>query len=281
MIVSRFAPSPTGLLHLGHAFSALLAYNFAKQNNGIFKLRIENIDLLRCKEIYEEKIYEDLSWLGIKWDKEIIRQSERTLAHQNYVKLLNDKELVYGCDCTRSDIENALSAISIPKNLINKNVYPGTCKEKKLSIRNNNVRINIEKTKHYLGNIILSFKENGFGPNGETGMQYFDLEWLQQKFGDFIISRKDIKTSYHLAVTIDDNYQNISFISRGNDLFYATPIHILLQKLFKFNTPDFFHHKLINDINGKKLSKSKKSESLDKLRSTGIDLKGIKSILNI
>ena len=281
MIISRFAPSPTGFLHLGHAYSAIFAYNLASVKNGILKLRIENIDLSRCKKIYEERIYEDLLFLGIKWEKNIIRQSDRILLYEDYLKSLDDKGLVYGCSCSRSDIKNALSALSLQKKSFNTFVYPGTCKEKKLSIWSNNVRIDIDKTRNYLGNIVLSFKEKGFGPNGETGLQFFDINWLKKKFGDFVIARKDIRTSYHLAVTIDDYSQNISVVSRGNDLFYFTPIHILLQKLLNFKTPDFFHHKLIFDENGEKLSKTKKSESLNKIILEGKSLQDIKTILKI
>ena len=281
MFVSRFAPSPTGLLHLGHAYSALLSYEMAVKRKGLFKLRIENIDFTRCKKVYEDRIYEDLYWLGISWEEDVIKQSDRIQVYENYLKFLNDKGFIYGCRCSRSDIKNALSALSLPENSLNTFIYPGTCKEKKLSIWSNNVRVDIEKIKKYLGNIILSFNENGLGPNGETGVQHFDINWLQKKYGDFIVARKDIRTSYNLAVTVDDHSQNISLVSRGNDLFYVTPIHVLLQKLFNFQTPNFFHHRLIIDEMGKKLSKTKKSISLNQLRMEGTSLEEIKSMLNI
>ena len=201
--------------------------------------------------------------------------------YESYLKFLNDKGFIYGCKCSRSDIKNALSALSLPENSLNTFIYPGTCKEKNLNIWRNNVRIDIDKIKNYFGNIVLSFKETGFGPNGETGLQSFDLNWLKKKFGDFVIARKDIRTSYHLAVTIDDFTQNVSVVSRGNDLFYFTPIHVLLQKIFNFKTPDFFHHKLITDNNGEKLSKTKNAESLNKLINNGKSLDEIKLILDI
>jgi len=281
MFVSRFAPSPTGLLHLGHAYSALLSYEMAVKRKGLFKLRIENIDFTRCKKVYEDRIYEDLYWLGISWEEDVIKQSDRIQVYENYLKFLNDKGFIYGCRCSRSDIKNALSALSLPENSLNTFIYPGTCKEKNLNIWRNNVRIDIDKIKNYFGNIVLSFKETGFGPTGETGLQSFDLNWLQKKFGDFVIARKDIRTSYHLAVTIDDFTQNVSIVSRGNDLFYFTPIHVLLQKIFNFKTPDFFHHKLITDNYGKKLSKTKNSESLSKLINNGKSLDEIKLIINM
>ena len=281
MFVSRFAPSPTGLLHLGHAYSALLSYERAIKRKGLFKLRIENIDFTRCKKVYEDRIYEDLYWLGINWEEDVVKQSDRMQLYESYLKFLNDKGFIYGCKCSRSDIKNALSALSLPKNSLNSFIYPGTCKEKDLNIWSNNVRIDISKIKNHFGNIVLSFKETGFGPNAETGLQSFDLNWLKKKFGDFVIARKDIRTSYHLAVTVDDFTQNVSVVSRGNDLFYFTPIHVLLQKIFNFKTPDFFHHKLITDNNGEKLSKTKNAESLNKLINNGKSLDEIKLILDI
>ena len=134
MFVTRFAPSPTGLLHLGHAYSALLSYDMAVKRKGLFKLRIENIDFTRCKKVYEDRIYEDLYWLGIKWEKDVIIQSNRIQLYESYLKLLNDEGFIYGCRCSRSDIKNALSALSLPENTLNTFIYPGTCKEKKLNI---------------------------------------------------------------------------------------------------------------------------------------------------
>ena len=281
MFVTRFAPSPTGLLHLGHAYSALLSYEMAVKKKGLFKLRIENIDFTRCKKVYEDRIYEDLYWLGIKWEKDVIIQSDRIQLYEGYLKFLNDKGFIYGCRCSRSDIKNALSALSLPENSLNTFIYPGTCKEKNLNIWRNNVRIDIDKIENYFGNIVLSFKEIGFGPNGETGLQSFNLNWFKKKFGDFVIARKDIRTSYHLAVTVDDFTQNVSVVSRGNDLFYLTPIHVLLQKIFNFKTPDFFHHRLITNNNGEKLSKTKNAESLNKLIKNGKSLDEIKFILDM
>ena len=281
MFISRFATSPTGLLHLGHAYSALLSYERAIKRKGLFKLRIENIDFTRCKKVYEDRIYEDLHWLGINWEDDVIKQSDRMQLIESYLQFLNGKGFIYGCRCSRSDIKNALSALSLPENSLNTFIYPGTCKEKNLNIWRNNVRIDIDKIKNYFGNIVLSFKETGFGPNGETGLQSFDLNWLKKKFGDFVIARKDIRTSYHLAVTIDDFTQNVSVVSRGNDLFYFTPIHVLLQKIFNFKTPDFFHHRLITNSNGEKLSKTKNAESLNKLINNGKSLDEIKLILDM
>ena len=279
MIISRFAPSPTGFLHLGHAYSALLAFQLAKTSNGLFKLRIEDIDSTRCKKIYHNEIYYDLNWLGVKWEKDVFVQSDRIYIYKNYINFLNDRGLVYGCECSRSDINNAISALDKPFKYPNVVTYPGTCRKKKLDIWSNNVRINVEKINHHLGSPTLSFNEKGTGPNGEKGIQQFDLQWFKQTLGDIVIARRDIRTSYHLASTIDDFHQNVSLVTRGNDLFYDTPVHVLLQKLFNFKIPNFYHHKLINDQNGKKLSKSKNSESLNQLREKGMSLDEIKSLI--
>ena len=279
MIISRFAPSPTGFLHLGHAYSALLAFQLAKTRNGLFKLRIEDIDFNRCKKIYHNKIYYDLNWLGVKWEKDVFVQSDRIYIYKNYINFLNDRGLVYGCECSRSKINSV--QLNLEKSFKYPNIvtYPGTCRKKKLNIWSNNIRLNIDKINHYLSGPILSYNEKGLGPSGETGTQQFDLQWFKKAIGDIIIARKDIKTSYHLAATIDDFHQNVSLVTRGNDLFYDTPIHVLLQKLFNFKIPNFYHHKLINDQNGKKLSKSKNSESLNQLREKGMTLDEIKSLI--
>ena len=130
MIISRFAPSPTGFLHLGHAYSALIAFQLAKTSNGLFKLRIEDIDLIRCKKIFHNKIYYDLNWLGVKWEKDVLVQSDRIYIYKNYINFLNNRGLVYGCECSRSDINNALLALDKPFKYPNTVTYPGTCRKK-------------------------------------------------------------------------------------------------------------------------------------------------------
>ena len=281
MFISRFAPSPTGFLHLGHAYSALLTYDLVKKNSGNLILRIEDIDITRCNFDFENQIYEDLKWLGIKWDETPLRQSERLSIYTYNLSILEQKNLVYGCNCSRSDIKKALSA---PNNLFNNSkihVYPGTCRDKKLPINKHNVRLNLTKSKNYLKNQHLNFFEQGNGPNGEKGYQYFSIDWIMKNHGDFIIARKDIKTSYHLSVTVDDASQNITHISRGNDLFYVTPIQILLQKLLNLTTPLYVHHNLIKDENENKLAKTKGAESLLNLKKSGKSLKQILTTLGL
>mgnify|MGYP001162269471 FL=1 len=281
MFISRFAPSPTGLLHLGHAYSALLTQNLVTRNSGTLHLRIEDIDITRCTPDFEKQIYRDLEWLGVQWDSTPLRQSEELSIYINSLKQLVDKGLVYGCDCTRSDIKKALSA---PNNLANDAstvVYPGTCREKNLSLDGRNVRLNLLKSKNYLETEYINFFEQGIGPNKENGDQTFDIAWLEKRYGDFIIARKDVRTSYHLAVTVDDAQQKVTHVSRGNDLFYVTPIHVILQNLLNFKTPVYIHHPLIKDKNGNKLAKSKGAESILSMRNSGTTIKEIRSFLGL
>ena len=281
MFISRFAPSPTGLLHLGHAYSAILTNNLVTENCGVLELRIEDIDQSRCTSVFENQIYDDLNWLGIKWNKAPTKQSKRLELYSKYLNKLYNMGLLYSCDCTRSDIKNALSAPSTQHKNLKSEIYPGLCKNKKLSPSGRNIRLNVLKAKEYLEEKNLSFVEKGVGPNGDNGIQFFSIDWIYNNYGDFIIARKDIKTSYHLSVTIDDANQNITHISRGNDLFYVTALHVLLQRLLNLKPPTYLHHGLVLDSNGKKLSKSKGAESILSLRNSGKTLKEIKSTLGL
>ena len=281
MFSSRFAPSPTGLLHLGHAYSALLTEKLVLENHGVFELRIEDIDQTRCTQVFEEQIYNDLNWLEIKWNKVPVKQSSRLDLYSKYIKKLDNMGLLYSCECTRSDIKNALSAPNaLPRNLQSE-VYPGLCKKKDLPLSGRNIRLDVLKSKEYLGDEKLKFIEKGVGANGENGVQFFSIDWLYYNYGDFIIARKDIKTSYHLSVTIDDAIQNITHISRGNDLFYITTLHVLLQRLLNLKTPTYVHHGLILDKKGQKLSESKGAESILNLRKSGKTINDIKSTLGL
>ncbi len=279
--ISRFAPSPTGLLHLGHAYSALLTQNLVKKNSGLLLLRIEDIDMTRCTTDFEKQIYRDLKWLGVEWERRPLRQSERLSVYQSSLEKLVNKGLVYGCDCTRSGIKKALSAPNNWTENANTTVYPGTCREKNLPLNGRNARLNLAKSKDYLKTNYIKFYEQGIGPNKENGEQLYELSRLEKKYGDFIIARKDIKTSYHLAVTIDDAEQKVTHISRGNDLFHVTPIHVLLQNLLNLKTPTYVHHPLIKDKNGNKLAKSKGAESILSIRNSGTSINEIRSILGL
>ena len=268
MLSTRFAPSPSGLLHLGNAYSALVTKNLSEILKGQFFLRMEDIDINRCKKEFEEQILKDLYWLGISWTGSPLRQSNRLPLYSHFLSILKEQGILYGCKCSRLDIQRALTAPSHPeKKQIG--VYPGTCAELDLEIHTNNVRVNIEKAKKYLKLDYLEFMELGFGPGGEQGTQRVSLDWIKRIHGDFVVSRKDIQVSYHLAVCVDDSEQGITHVSRGNDLFLFTPIHVLLQRLLGFRTPYYAHHRLIKDQKGEKLSKSKGATSLSELRKAG------------
>ena len=265
MEITRFAPSPTGFLHLGHAFAAMYAYR-AATTNGKFLLRIEDIDLYRCKKIYEENIYIDLDWLGIKWEKPVLKQTNNKKEYSEAIYELDKLGLVYPCFCSRSKVNKEISySLSAPQSKIYK-TYSGRCRSlssKEIEERKKNnekfcLRLNMTKAIDYCGKS-LTFFEKKLG----------EVKINPSIFGDIILSRKDINTSYHLSVTIDDSTQGISLVTRGKDLFESTYIHRLLQCLLNLSTPKYDHHNLILDNNGKKLSKRDSSISIKSIRETG------------
>ncbi|PIB24670.1 tRNA glutamyl-Q(34) synthetase GluQRS [Amylibacter kogurei] len=273
IIRERFAPSPTGLLHLGHAYSALTAYDCAMQGGGEFLLRIEDIDQTRCKTEFENAIFDDLAWLGITWETPVMRQSERTNAYQNAIQSLWDRGLLYACDCTRKDIAIASAPQEDGEQILGPDgiIYPGTCRNKpRREIPNNAaLRLDMARAIETLTKTYFTFNEIGIGPNQETGSIRFDANELINKIGDIVLARKDIATSYHLAVVIDDHAQNITHVTRGYDLFDATKIHILLQNLLGLHTPIYRHHKLIRDENGKRLAKRYDAMAIQSYRHKG------------
>lgn len=262
-IITRFAPSPTGRLHLGHAYSALFAYRNAQTNDGRFILRIEDIDTTRCRPEYESGIYEDLAWLGLSWETPVRRQSEHFEDYKNALKSLENRDLLYPCFCTRSDIKRevglAASAPHGPEGIL----YPGICRdlsdtERKERIENNMpyaMRLNMAKA---LETIEAPLEWEDI----DKGTQIATPEIL----GDAVLARKDIPASYHLCVTLDDHIQGISVVTRGEDLFYATHLHRLLQHLLNLNVPQWHHHGLLMDENGERLAKRNKSITIQHLR---------------
>ncbi|GHA42200.1 tRNA glutamyl-Q synthetase [Amylibacter ulvae] len=274
IIRERFAPSPTGLLHLGHAFSALTAYDAAWRAGGEFVLRIEDIDQPRCKPEFESAIYDDLAWLGITWETPVMRQSERTNAYQNAIQTLWDRGLLYACDCTRKDIAIASAPQEDGEPLIGPDgiVYPGTCRNKHRHETSKNValRLNMARAIETLNKTQFTFNELEHSTNNEIKAIQFDANELLTKIGDIVLARKDIATSYHLAVVLDDHAQNITHVTRGNDLFEATKIHILLQELLGLNTPTYRHHRLIRDENGKRLAKRYDAMAIQTYRKNGV-----------
>jgi glutamyl-Q tRNA(Asp) synthetase len=277
----RFAPSPNGRLHLGHAFSALYASNTAAELGGIFMLRIEDIDVGRCREEFVDAIYEDLAWLGLTWETPVRRQSEHFDAYEAALKKLRDLNVVYPCFATRREIELSITENNIdlerwPRDPDGALLYPGIYKnlpaEEKNALmwegRTYAWRLDMEKAQILAERMAggpITFYEEESGPAGEAGRQPIQ----PNLFGDVVIARKDVPTSYHLAVTVDDALQNITHVTRGRDLYPATYVHRLLQVLLDLPEPKYRHHRLIEDETGRRLSKSARDLGLGDLRLTG------------
>ena len=265
---TRFAPSPTGPLHLGHAFSALTAFDLARAAGGTFLLRIEDIDSARCRPEWEAQIYADLRWLGLSWPEPVMRQSERLFAYRAALDRLGALGVLYPCRCTRGDLRAALSAPQegVPLAGPDGPIYPGTCRHRTLAEAGptDAIRLNIARAAQITGP--LHWAELA-GP--QAGLHTADAEELAAQIGDVILARRDIGTSYHLAVTVDDAAQDITLVVRGEDLQPATPIHVLLQRLLGLPTPEYHHHHLIRDPSGKRLAKRDDARALALYRSEG------------
>lgn len=263
-ITTRFAPSPTGLLHLGHAYAAL----YAAARGARFLVRLEDIDAARCKPEYEAAILEDLAWLGLSWEKPVLRQSARMNAYAEALTKLKAMGLIYPCFCTRAEIADEIARAGDAPHGPEGALYPGTCRHLSESLRADKIasgipyalRLDSAKAAVMVGR--LSFKEQG---EGETGRVAVD----PLCFGDIVLARKDTPSAYHLAVVVDDAYQDVSLVTRGNDLFMATHIQRVLQTLLGLPEPAYAHHHLILDESGKKFSKRDRSVTLRSLREEG------------
>lgn len=275
--VFRFAPSPNGRLHLGHAYSALLNADFARRWNGRFLLRIEDIDLTRCRPEFEAAIYDDLAWLGLEWERPVRRQSEYFDDYRAAFGRLKDRGLVYPCFCSRKDIaqavacEEARSGVPWPRDPDGAALYPGICRA--LGAEEAARRIAAGES-HAWRIDMAAIRPLLPGPYSYTR---FDREGREEgvpadpwHWGDSVIVRKDVPTSYHLSVVVDDALQGVTHVVRGKDLEAATDFHVLLQSLLGLPTPLYHHHGLILDDTGDKLAKSRQSESLADLRARGV-----------
>ena len=278
MIVERFAPSPTGPLHLGHAYSAWRGWSAARAAGGRFLLRFEDLDASRVRDAYYQLIEEDLAWLGLDWDGTPLRQSERVHAYAAALSQLKRLGLVYACTCTRKDIQAAASAPQEgadptygPDGL----VYPGTCRAAGHPDSGQHaLRLDMRKTVAMIeqhGPINrLTIHEIGQGPNGETGTIALSAQSLIEDVGDIVLTRRDGAIAYHLAVIVDDAHQGVTHVTRGEDLFTATPIHRLLQAVLGLPTPTYRHHKLIRDQDGKRLAKRDDARAISSFREDGL-----------
>jgi glutamyl-Q tRNA(Asp) synthetase len=285
---TRFAPSPTGPLHLGHAYSALLASDMATDQQGLFLLRIEDIDRSRSRTHWEDQIYDDLEWLGLSWPSPVLRQSERLHVYEAALEYLWSQGLLYPCTCNRRDIAAAASAPQEGAPLLGPDglIYPGTCRNAAIRTgampRNVPLRLDMEHAGRVIPpEIDMCFLETGFGPNRETGQILFSRADLVNTIGDVVLSRRDMGTSYHLSVVLDDAEQGITRVVRGRDLFEATRIHVLLQILLGLPRPTYHHHSLIRDDVGKRLAKRDDARAISKYRADGASPEDIREVVGL
>lgn len=273
MVIERFAPSPTGLLHLGHAYSAWCGWNAARKAGGRFLLRMEDLDAGRVRPEYEAAIYQDLTWLGLTWEQNVLHQSTRLSAYETALADLAARKLTYRCTCTRRDIREAMSA---PQENTGPDgpVYPGTCRGRPVPTdQPHAIRLDLETAFDALGGEdqvdALFYEEIGDGAPA-TGRILLSTDWFRSQVGDFVLGRRDGAVAYHLAVVMDDAFQKITHITRGADLVPATPIHRLLQALLDLPVPVYRHHRLIRDQHGKRLAKRDDARSIANYRDQGL-----------
>ena len=259
---TRFAPSPTGLLHRGHAFSALTAHDAARAAGGRFLLRIEDIDATRCRPAFETAIYEDLAWLGLAWEQPVRRQSEHLAIYQAAIGRLAERGLLYRCFRTRKEIAEAIA--SAPHGALDSwrgAPLPSDQEARRLAAGESFAwRLRLDAALTQAGP--LTFVEQGAGPNGETGV----ITARPELGGDVVLARRDVGVAYHLAVTLDDALQGVTHVIRGQDLFEATHVQRLLQALLELPTPVYRHHPLLTGPDGKRYAKRDHAETLAELR---------------
>ena len=263
--VTRFAPSPTGEIHLGHAYSALTAFFESQGKTGRFLVRIEDIDPVRSKPEFEKAILEDLEWLGLKWDKPVRRQSKHLKDYQAALDHLRRKGLVYPCFCTRKEIRDEIERASRAPHGPDGPVYPGTCR----NIDQEKAEKRISKGEAYALRLDMRRAATIVGPLTWFDRSHGKVKAQPEVFGDVVLARKDAPSSYHLAVTVDDHLQGISLVTRGADLFEATHVHRLLQALLGYGTPEYRHHRLLTDAAGRRLAKRDGDVTIRGLRETG------------
>jgi len=264
-VVTRFAPSPTGHLHLGHAFSALTAWHAARDVGGRFLLRIEDIDIRRCKAEFTEAILADLAWLGLDWDGEVRRQSRHFDDYGAALDRLGGMGLIYPCFCTRADIAREIAAATTAPHGPDGALYPGTCRHRAPDER----RRLMEQGTEFALRLDAAKAAAMAGPYRFHDALHGDVDGNPLLFGDVVIARKDTPTSYHLAVTVDDHLQAVTLVTRGEDLYPATHVHVLLQRLLGYVTPRYAHHRLLTDSEGRRFAKRDRALTLRAMREAG------------
>jgi glutamyl-Q tRNA(Asp) synthetase len=289
--VFRFAPSPNGYLHLGHALSALLNADMARKSGGRLLLRIEDIDATRCRPEYEAAIYEDLAWLGVRWAVPVLHQSARSEAYKAALRRLDSMGLVFPGFESRAEIARLVAehdrAGPWPRDPDGVPLYPGGGRSLPADERRRRIEagdpfaLRLDVTAavalaHRHGSE-LNWAETGAGPDGETATVAAD----PAAWGDVILARKDVPGSYHLSVVVDDAHQGVTHVVRGQDLFHATGLHRLLQELLDLQLPVYHHHRLIRDADGRKLSKATGATGLRELRGAGATPDDIRRIVGL
>ena len=273
-IVTRFAPSPTGHLHLGHAHSALFGWRTAREAGGRFLLRIEDIDPQRCRPDFERDLMDDLAWLGLTWETPVRRQSDHLDDYRAALARLCGLGVVYPCFCTRKDIAAEIARAGHAPHGPDGPLYPGTCRHLDPALR----RARVEEGAAYALRLDVAKAVSITGPlrwhDRARGWQ----DAVPGILGDVVLARKDTPTSYHLAVTVDDRIQGVTLVTRGEDLFFATHVHRLLQGLFGVEAPDYHHHPLLTNERGERLAKRDRAKSLRSLRESGVDPAAVRAM---
>lgn len=287
--VFRFAPSPNGALHLGHAYSACLNDRMAREAGGRFLLRIEDIDVTRCTPALEAAMLEDLAWLGLDWERPVRRQSEHFADYQAALDALIAEDLVYPAFMTRGEVrahivEAESTGMTWPRDPDGAPLYPGIDRDLPHAGRRTRIaagdpyawRLDMRAALAFTGGV-QGWEETGAGPDGETGRIAAD----PARWGDVVLARKDIPASYHLSVTLDDALQGVTHVVRGRDLFHATAVHRLLQDLLGLPAPVYHHHRLVLGDDDRKLSKSRGDTALAHLRDAGMTPADIRRMVGL
>ena len=265
-VVTRFAPSPTGLLHLGSAYSALVAWRRAREAGGRFLVRIEDTDIRRCRREYKTAILKDLKWLGLDWDGEVRRQSDHFSDYGRELDRLAARGLVYPCFCSRAKIEREIAASASAPHGPDGPLYPGTCGHVAPAERKRRIAAGRE----FCMRLDASRAAAAVGPYDFVDEGRGRIAGEPLLMGDFVVARKDTPTSYHLAVTVDDHLQGVTLVTRGEDILPSTHIHVLLQRLLGYATPLYAHHPLITDATGRRLAKRDQDFTVQSLRESGV-----------
>jgi glutamyl-Q tRNA(Asp) synthetase len=265
-VVTRFAPSPTGLLHLGHAYAALFAFESARAGHGRFLLRIEDIDPVRCRPEFEAAILEDLAWLGLSWDGPVRRQSNHFEDYRAALDRLEALGVTYPCFCTRKNIEEEVARSGYAPHGPDGALYPGTCRTVAPSVR----EARLSAGAAYAVRLDQAKAAGLTGPLSWHDSRASRIEARPDLLGDVVLARKDVPTSYHLAVVTDDAVQGVTLVTRGEDLFHATHIHRVLQALLGLPNPVYHHHELLTDGQGRRLAKRDRALTLRALREAGL-----------